>query len=304
MSAIWSTILDWFLPTIRLPNDLHDLEASLTSNRIPPSHHRSLGSAPASGQETPAYHRDYKSGRSSRRDSESDTHGHRSKAEYDDRYEMRKLQEENDRLRKQVAQLQSQLESQPSSLTSSRISSPPTTSPPVSPTSAVPPSTNSSSSDYKYKYERLRKEHDYARQTLSSYSAELSSLRSFLSKTDAFDNASILQHVQDLNGQIQQFAATVAETYHARLDTEPGYERMEDLHPDHLAVVEQVVGGRMVELLANRSHTPDPILLQYALQAWEVGCVNLVLNAFCFGAPEMLDQTLSSIFRRMYVQGM
>ncbi|KAI0701332.1 hypothetical protein BC835DRAFT_1411480 [Cytidiella melzeri] len=307
MSSFWTSFLDWFLPTIRLSDDIHDLEASYI-DRIAHSHHRALGLAPSSGPDASAYHRgDNKSGRSTRRGSESEGNGHNSKADQDD-YEVRKLQEENERLRKQVAQLQSQLEAQASERThltlSTKIASAPISSPPISPTSAVSPSTPSSSSEYyKSKYERLRKDHDFTRQTLNNYTAELSSLRSFLSKTDALDNASIRQSVQDLNGQVQQFAATVAETYHAELRAAPGYKRQVAVDPEHLDAVEQVVGVQMVELLMSRTHVSDPILLQYALQAWEVGCVRLILDAFCFGTPTELDHALSVVFKKMHLQG-
>jgi len=305
MSSFWTTILDWFLPTIRLSDDSYDIEALRISNRIASSHHRALGSVPASGPDATGHHRDHKSGRVSRRESETDVNGHRSKSDHED-HEMRRLREENERLRQQVSHLKTQLDSQgertrlPLS-TSSRVSSPPFSSPPVSPTSAISPTT-SSSEYYKSKYDKLRKEHELTHQTLSNYTAELVSLRSFLSKTDAFDNAFIMQNVQDLNGQIQQFAANVADTFHADLRAAPEYRRkVAEMH-SHFATVEQVVGGRMAELVMDSDHMADPMLLQYALQAWEVGCVSLVLDAFCFGTPELVDKTLSVVFQKMHVQ--
>ncbi|KAI0087335.1 hypothetical protein BDY19DRAFT_995033 [Irpex rosettiformis] len=318
MSSFWTTILDWFLPTIRLSDDVYDIEASrLTSTRIAHSHQRTLGPGPSSGSDAPAFHkdRDYKSssGRVSRRESGSEGHGNKSKSSYDD-YEVRyrrarednsKLYDENARLREQIAQLQKQLEvvqaNECTRLTvTTSVSQPSVSSPPVSPTS------NTSSEYYKDKYYKLRKEHESTSRTINDYAAELSSLRSFLSKTDTFDNATIRQTVQDLNGEIQQFAATVAETYHSELHIRPGARRKQTtdqvVAPEDLDTVERAVGGRMVELLMNRVHVGDPILLQYALQAWEVWCAHVILGAFCFGASEELDYRMKAIFKQMHVQ--
>ncbi len=329
MSSFWTTILDWFLPTIRLSDDIYDIEASrhASANRIAHSHQRTLGPAPSSGTDTPAYYksdrdRDYKSSSSriSRRESESESHGHRSKASYDD-YEVKyrrakedngKLYDENGRLREQIAQLQKQLEAVQANerarltLTTS-VSSPSVASPPVSPTTAVSPSSNHSSEYFKDKYYKLRKEHESTSRTINEYAAELSSLRSFLSKTDTFDNATIRQIVQDLNGEIQQFAATVAETYHAELHIRPGSRRRQTVDqvvaPEDLDTVEQAVGGKMVELLINRNHVGDPILLQYALQAWEVWCSYVILDTFCFGASDEVNYGMKAVFKQMHLQG-
>ena len=330
MSSFWTTILDWFLPNIRLSDDVYDIEASrYNANRIAHPTQRSLGPAPSSASDAPVYpkDRDHKSSgdfksssRISRRESESEGHGIRSKSGYDD-YEGRyrraredngRLHDENVRLREQIAQLQKQLEAvqanERTRLTlSTSVSAPAMSSTPVSPSSAVSPTSNAASEYYKDKYYRLRKEHESSSRTINEYAAELSSLRSFLSKTDTFDNATIRQIVQDLNGEIQQFAATVAETYHAELHIRPGSRRRQTVDqvvtPEDLDTVEQAVGGRMVELLTSRVHVGDPILLQYALQAWEVWCTHAILDAFCFGASEELNYRMKSIFKQMHLQG-
>lgn len=203
MSSFWSTILDWFLPNIRLSDDIYDIEASRITNRIAHSHQRSVGSAP-SGSDATGRYRDHKTGRTSRRDSGTDAlnHGPRITAEQD---ESRRLHEENKQLRQQVAHLQSQLEESTRVIQSAKVPVPRTSSPPVSTTATTLVSPSSSSSlDYKSKYALLQEQHDITCRTLNDYTAELSSLRSFLSKTDATDNASILQKVQALFAQVHR----------------------------------------------------------------------------------------------------
>ena len=68
-------------------------------------------------------------------------------------------------------------------------------------------------------------------------------------------------------------------------------------------VVRPALGREMVRLLEGREHAQDPTLVQFALQAWEVWCVTRVMDAFCYGLPADVDESLRKIFDRMQREG-
>ncbi|KAA1467668.1 hypothetical protein DENSPDRAFT_257400 [Dentipellis sp. KUC8613] len=129
--------------------------------------------------------------------------------------------------------------------------------------------------------------------TLAVHNEELATLKSFLSKTDEFTGAQILQAVQDLNTEIMQLAATVSEEFCLS-------RRNGDLSKESdCEIVRNSIGEGMLELLRDGDHEQDPTVVQLAVQAWEVWCCRQILDAFCFGVPPDVDRFLSEIFHGM-----
>lgn len=298
MTSFWTTILDWFLPSIRLPDDLHDLEALRNQNIIASSQGRLLGSPPAQAG-TISHQRDSKVG--SRTISEGEPNARRSRAlqspDAAARQERERLAEENMQLRNELAQLKTQLHTpahdrRPSLSSPFNVTFPIASSPPVSPTSAVSPHSSSLSN--------FTVQGGVEQRSVEAEAA----LRAFMDKTDATDGASLLQNVKDLNAQIQQLAANVAERYHEELgDSSFRKHAARRESPAYLDIVTRVVGEQMVKLLTARDHTQDPIFLQYAIQAWEIGRARMVFDGFCFGAPKVVDETLAAMFKEIYARG-
>ncbi|RPD72473.1 hypothetical protein L226DRAFT_573212 [Lentinus tigrinus ALCF2SS1-7] len=146
-------------------------------------------------------------------------------------------------------------------------------------------------------YTSLRATYGDARQTILSQAEELASLKSFLSKTDDWSGAQLLQALADLNAEILQLAASIADEFapSLRADTRaPSAAKERDRE-----IVGPALGKEMLKLLEEREHAGDPTLVQFALQAWEVWCVSRVMDAFCYGLPIEVDEALRLIFERM-----
>ncbi|KAI0671376.1 hypothetical protein C8Q78DRAFT_1078206 [Trametes maxima] len=147
-------------------------------------------------------------------------------------------------------------------------------------------------------YMALRATYGDARQTIMSQAEELASLKSFLSKTDDWSGAQLLQALADLNSEIIQLSASVAEEFSNALrahENSPSAAKERDRE-----VVERALGPDMIRLLEDRIHAGDPTLVQYALQAWEVWCVARVLDSFCYGLPMEVDEAFRLIFEHMH----
>ena len=130
---------------------------------------------------------------------------------------------------------------------------------------------------------------------------ELASLKSFLSKTDDWSGAQLLQALADLNAEILQLAASIADEFapSLRADTRaPSAAKERDRE-----IVGPALGKEMLKLLERREHAEDPTLVQFALQAWEVWCVSKVMEAFCYGLPAEVDEALKLLFERMQREG-
>ncbi|KAI0715841.1 hypothetical protein C8T65DRAFT_738468 [Cerioporus squamosus] len=146
-------------------------------------------------------------------------------------------------------------------------------------------------------YTSLRATYSDARQTILSQAEELASFKSFLSKTDDWSGAQLLQALADLNAEILQLAASIADEFASslRADTRaPSAAKERDRE-----IVGPALGKEMLKLLEEREHAGDPTLVQFALQAWEVWCVSRVMDAFCYGLPIEVDEALRLIFERM-----
>ncbi|KAF4596609.1 hypothetical protein EYR40_007701 [Pleurotus pulmonarius] len=118
----------------------------------------------------------------------------------------------------------------------------------------------------------------------------------FLTRTDAWSGAQILQAVHDLNSEILQFAASATETC--------SFER--DVH--HLAgknsqAIQDTaarLGPQITRILSTRDHSQDPILVQLALQGCVVACISRALSSFCIGWPSKADSVILQVYAYMY----
>ncbi len=130
--------------------------------------------------------------------------------------------------------------------------------------------------------------------------ARLRSLDVFLTKTDSWSGAQIIQAVDDLNAEINQFAAAATESCSFA-------KRVKTKDPLALTPLQENctpwLGPAFSRILAFRDHTQDPILVQLALQASIVTCCARSLSLFCVGFPSKLDALLSRILAHMQTTG-
>ncbi|EJF64977.1 hypothetical protein DICSQDRAFT_52749 [Dichomitus squalens LYAD-421 SS1] len=118
----------------------------------------------------------------------------------------------------------------------------------------------------------------------------------FLTKTDGWSGAQIIQAVDDLNAEINQFAAAATEScsFAKRAKAKGALtltSALENTTP--------WLGPALSHILAFRDHTQDPILVQLALQASIVTCCARSLSLFCVGFPSKLDALLTRILIHM-----
>ena len=128
---------------------------------------------------------------------------------------------------------------------------------------------------------------------------EVKSLETFLTKTDRWAGAQIVQTVKDLNSEILQFSAAASESFaleHREVRNTSSRQKSVDwLKARH--------GTALCRCLERRDHSQDPTLLQYALQASISHSLCRALSSFVFGSPSKLDQILMKIYLHMHITG-
>ncbi|KAH8099955.1 hypothetical protein BXZ70DRAFT_1000522 [Cristinia sonorae] len=136
--------------------------------------------------------------------------------------------------------------------------------------------------------------------------AQLRSLDVFMTKTDGWSGAQVIQAVEDLNSEITHFAASATESCvferRGRKNRNSGDGRAT---PTRQAPTQDMLdtvpwlGPAFAKILAMRDHAQDPMLVQLALQASLATCCARSLSLFCVGFPSKLDGLLSSVFGHM-----
>jgi hypothetical protein len=291
MNSLWS-LLDWFLPAIRLTDDirLDDPEAAL-AGRTYALHTRTLSSsnrlqhqprlqAPSDGE----WHRQ----RERRKDGERDKDRERESEA------MTSLRKENEELKARIQHLERDLQLARQSLSYAQDLSVPALPlnvglphPPKAPSSTDPATLQTA-------YNALSMSHALVQQALRERNEEVSSLRTFLTKTDDLSGAQLIQAIRDLNSEILQLAASVADEFAGTFDRRVNYARSSDRD-----VLYPAVGVRTTELLEEQDHQADPTFVQFAIQAWEVACVGKIMVPFCCGVPDQIQRVLSAVFQRI-----
>ncbi|THH15692.1 hypothetical protein EW146_g4824 [Bondarzewia mesenterica] len=118
----------------------------------------------------------------------------------------------------------------------------------------------------------------------------------FLTKTDSWSGAQVLEAVHDLNSEILQLAAAAADLTGTEKRTNyPG--------PKIVQAAKETasrLGGTFARLLATRDHTQDPMLIQFALQASVATCAARMLSAFCIGLSLMPNELFAQLYLHMH----
>lgn len=121
----------------------------------------------------------------------------------------------------------------------------------------------------------------------------------YLTRTDSWSGAQVLQAVHDINSEILQFAAAATEVCTFDRNSRPSSSRAIQAMHDTSARL----GPNLARILANRDHSQDPILVQLALQGCLTICITRALSTFCVGFPSKSDSLLHQIYHRMALAG-
>ncbi|KIY67290.1 hypothetical protein CYLTODRAFT_411251 [Cylindrobasidium torrendii FP15055 ss-10] len=146
-----------------------------------------------------------------------------------------------------------------------------------------------------------RRDDDRSAETATPADEERASTKSievFMTRTDSWSGAQLLQAVQDLNSEIVQFAAAATEL--STFDKPPSASTSKSMNQ---AVQETAsrLGPNLARILSTRDHSQDPMLVQLALQGCISTCVARALTPFCMGFPSKPDGILSQIYAHMYM---
>ena len=138
------------------------------------------------------------------------------------------------------------------------------------------------------------------------YIAHLRSFDVFMTKTDSWSGAQVIQSVRDINSEILQFSASLTELHYA-IDTNNGGQRP-PISPNALSQAKQNTATRLgiplMHLLSTRDHSQDSsMLVQFALQATLCTIIDRTLSSFYVGFPVKYDALLSQIYLRMCSTG-
>lgn len=313
MNSFWS-LFNWFLPAIRLPDDLRLDDPESLAGRTYALHHqasRTLSTStrhtqPPAGQpprlqtsESDWQRQERRKEAERTRDAERAAARERERDRDRDRHELGRLRDENKELKRRVQDLERTLElSQRSVLFLTKV-------PPAAPAGAdLPRLPESHVKRLQIDYAALQSSHLVLQQALRDRNDEVSSLQMFLSKTDVKSGAEIIQSVELLNAEIGQLAARMTDGVAGELK-----RQRTKIYPADFELLYPALGVPLADMLYQQDFQPnggleaDTMLLQIAIQAWEVACVGKILRSFCCGASRDVEQTLSAIFQRMRMHG-
>ncbi|OBZ72440.1 hypothetical protein A0H81_07665 [Grifola frondosa] len=210
-----------------------------------------------------------------------------------ERQRIQALERENATLHQRVSSLENELQSARYSLLTYNLLSSPAPQSNTANQAQVPHPPDAI--DTRPSYDSLLSAYSILHQAFQERTEEITSLKSFLSKTDEWSGAQLIQALHDLNAEVVQLSASVAEEFSPSLDRRVDHSRQSDRE-----LVMNSLGPMMTNLLATRDHGSDPTLVQFAIQAWEVCCIGRVLDSFCFGLPVEVDQILTKVFEHMH----
>jgi hypothetical protein len=138
------------------------------------------------------------------------------------------------------------------------------------------------------------------------YIAHLQSFDVFMTKTDSWSGAQVIQAVRDLNSEILQFSASLTELHYA-IDTNNGGKRPQ-INPNVLSQAKQNTATRLgvpfMHVLSTRDSSQDSsMLVQFALQASLCSIIDRTLAGFCVGFPAKYDALLNQLYLRICSSG-
>lgn len=139
---------------------------------------------------------------------------------------------------------------------------------------------------------------------LDSRSRALRAAQTFLTKADQIAGADVIKLVEQLNAEILQTAANMAEAFaieEKKINSE-GKEQESDDARLATARTEEIIGSRLTELLRTSEHHEDPILVQTAFQTGMAAYAHWMISSWCFESPED-EHMLSEIYARVREAG-
>lgn len=290
MNSFWS-LFDWVFPAIRLSDDLRLDDVEAFAGRSYAIQTRTL-STPNRLQHQP-------------RLQATDPDGHRQRERWKDverdrgrDSELASLRKTNEELRARIRELEQSLNlARQSVCYAENLVSPAL---PLNvhllPPTKVPPSVDPTA--LQTAYDALCTSYSVVQQALYEKNEEVYSLRTFLTKTDEMSGAQLIEAIGDLNTEILQLAASISDEFTDSFDRSFGCVRSSDrelLYP--------ALGVRTTKLLEEQNHLSDPTFVQFAIQAWEVYCVEKMMKPFCFGAQTEIQRVLSAVFQRIQETG-
>lgn len=121
---------------------------------------------------------------------------------------------------------------------------------------------------------RMELQHSQTCDLLEARTLELKGAQSFLTTADTLSGAEVLSMVEELNGEILQTAAFMADSFDFReLKTCPG-----DGRTIAHTRTKEVLGSTMLDLLRSIRHSEDPLVVQIALQASMTGFARWIIT--------------------------
>ena len=124
--------------------------------------------------------------------------------------------------------------------------------------------------------------------------------------------------MEDLNGELARLASAVSESFVVGSDIDsdcsdtasvgtkssprlPNSKSGQETH-DRL---KDALGSNFYHLIFTSTEPPsDPsLIVQYAIQAWQVWCCSRILEGFCFGLPDEVEKLLTDVWESMKREG-
>ncbi|TFK50142.1 hypothetical protein OE88DRAFT_327325 [Heliocybe sulcata] len=177
------------------------------------------------------------------------------------------------------------------------------------------------------KYDGLKGAYGQAITELKEKKEEVKSLQTFLNRTDEWSGAQIVQSIKDLNGEIVQLAALIADEFcfpvssdtssrgldiprprsrlpsHSKSIPSSGSLRsllspshqLSEAVPSHY-LMRASFPPALLDLLQTHAADPEPTFVQFVIQAWLVQCCSIIFDSFCFGLRPELDVSLRHLW--------
>ncbi|KAJ6513176.1 hypothetical protein C8R45DRAFT_1088242 [Mycena sanguinolenta] len=116
----------------------------------------------------------------------------------------------------------------------------------------------------------------------------------YMTRTDSWSGAQVIQAVHDLNSEIIQFAASAIELCTVDPNS-PG-------SPQAIHDTSARLGPNLASLLSARErNSQDPTLVGLALQAGMTTCIARAMNSFVLGLPSKSDVILSQVYSHVFI---
>jgi hypothetical protein len=132
---------------------------------------------------------------------------------------------------------------------------------------------------------------------LEEHRAQTRSTEVYMTRTDSWSGAQVMQAVHDLNSEIIQLASSATElcTFDSSSPSSP--QAMQDTSAR--------LGPNLAGLLSARErNSQDPTLVGLALQAGMTTCIARAMSTFALGLPSRSDVIFSQVYSHIFIAGM